>query len=286
VAIDNIRIGTCNWSDHQNFYPAGLPPGDRLAFYARFFDIVEIDSTYYHLMPARNFDRWASITPPDFVFDVKAFRQLTKHDRDTEPEAATFETFGRSIDPLRQSGKLRAILFQFPPWFTATDENRDYLASLQEFFPDDTVAVEFRHRSWLEDDEAPRTLELLRENGLAYAMVDEPQIGSGSVPPIQAVTSPEVAIARFHGRNYQTWYKKVQSTGERFNYLYTREELAPWAESLRELAPQTREVHVLLNNNANNYAVLNARDFMALFSGADNVEGAQLSFLADPRVGA
>src|SRR5581483_9977718 len=127
-----IRVGTCNWADHEHFYPPGIKPTDRIAYYARHFPVVEIDSTFYTPMPARNFEGWAKRTPPGFVFNVKAFRSLTQHNRDLdgkplEPEARDFERFSAMIEPLREAGKLGAVHFQFPPWFTAGPENFDYI---------------------------------------------------------------------------------------------------------------------------------------------------------------
>ena len=259
-----ILVGTCNWADHTDFYPAKLRPNERLTYYAKHFSLVEVDSTFYHLQSAHNFARWAERTPENFIFDVKAYRELTWHDRDKEPSADTFERFGTSLRPLQEAGKLRAVLFQFPPWFTNQPKNRDYLSTCQEFFPGQTLAVEFRHRSWFTPDDRDETLALLREHQLVHVMVDEPQIGSGSVPRVVAVTSPDLAIVRFHGRNRQTWYARTETSGDRFNYLYQPEELGEWLPSLEHVAAQTSAVHVLLNNNRANYAVRNAKDFQRL----------------------
>jgi len=196
-----ILVGTCNWSDHTDFYPPGMKPTDRLPFYSRYFPIVEVDSTFYHMQPARNFERWAKVTPPDFVFNVKAYRELTKHDREKEPEEATFRAFEQALEPLREAGKLRAVHFQFPPWFTAREENAEYISYARSYFPKDRFAVEFRHRSWFEGEQSERTLELLKRNDAAHVVVDAPQIGSGTVPAVLAVTDPALAIVRFHGRN-------------------------------------------------------------------------------------
>ena len=259
-----ILVGTCNWSDHTDFYPPGMKPTDRLAFYARCFPLVEVDSTYYHLQPARNFERWATNTPPGFVFNVKAYRQLTWHDREQPPEEATFAAFGGALQPLRAAGKLCAVHFQFPPWFTARDENLEYIARARDHFPADRFAVEFRHRSWFTGEWTARTLEYLRAHDSAHVVVDAPQIGSGTVPVVMAVTDPALAIVRFHGRNRATWYKPAKTTGDRFDYLYTQQELAEWVPAVRTLAAQAAQVHLLLNNNHTDYAVRNARDLMQL----------------------
>lgn len=265
-----VLVGTSNWADHQGFYPAGTKPAERITYYAQRFPVVSVDSTYYTLQPQRNFQAWCDRTPDGFLFDVKAYRELTQHNRTPEgevetPRADTFEKFSYSLDPMRECGKLRAVNFQFPPWFKYSEANLEYIATCREFLPDDLLTVEFRHRSWLEGEQAESTLDFLREHSLAYVMVDEPQLGSGSVPPAVAVTNSALAIVRFHGRNTETWYKKgLSSSTERFKYLYKKEELAEWLPGIEQVQQQAAEVHVMMNNNYGNYAVRNAVDMMEL----------------------
>jgi uncharacterized protein YecE (DUF72 family) len=151
--------------------------------------------------------------------------------------------------------------------------------------PDLTLAVEFRHRSWLEGAQLEHTRDLLTETGLAFCVVDEPQIGSGSAPPVVMITNDHFAMARFHGRNTHTWYAKdLNSSRDRFDYRYTREELAPWAERVERMAAELTgsEVHVVMNNNARNYAIVNALEFQDLLGqevgqGIPLPEGVDLS---------
>ncbi len=265
-----VLVGTSNWSDHQGYYPPGTKPQERIAYYSRHFPIVSVDSTYYSLQPRRNFQAWCERTPDGFAFNVKAYRELTQHNRDDRgrvetPRAETFEKFSYSLDPMRECGKLRAVQFQFPPWFKFSEENMEYIATCAEFLPNDLLTVEFRHRSWLEGENEERTLDFLLEQGLSYVMVDEPQLGSGSVPPVVAVTNPELAVVRFHGRNSDTWYKKgLNSSTERFKYLYNKEELSEWVPAIEKVRKESQEVHLLMNNNYGNYAVRNAVDMMEL----------------------
>src|SRR5262249_9929088 len=158
------------------------------------------------------------------------------------------------IQPLRDAGKLGALLFQFPPWFTYNTERLEYFATVRELLPQDTIAVEFRHRSWLEADHADETRAALSDNRLAYCAVDEPQIGSGSIPPVILITDSHFAMVRFHGRNRQMWYgKHLQSSRDRFDYLYTQAEFMPWVERIARVAEQLDSgghVHVIANNNA------------------------------------
>lgn len=271
-----IRVGTASWTDHDPFYPPEYTRADmrsrRIEYYARFFDLVEVDSTYYHLMPARNFAMWAERTPDDFIFDVKAYSELTWHHRDEQgapltPHADTFSTFSAMIQPLREARKLGAVLFQFPPWFTFDEERLEYFDVMRESLPDDTLAVEFRHRSWLEGERLERTRAALTERRLAFCAVDEPQVGLGSAPPVMMITDPHFSMARFHGRNRKMWYGKgLSSSRDRFDYLYSREELAPWVERIKDTAGRLTgsEVHVIANNNASNYGIVNALDLQGL----------------------
>lgn len=275
-----IRVGTASWTDHDPFYPPEYNRADmrsrRIEYYARYFDVVEVDSTFYHLQPARNFAMWAERTPEDFIFDVKAYGELTWHHRDSQgvaqaPKSETFGYFSEMIQPMRAAGKLGAVLFQFPPWFTFSEERIEYFDIVREALPDDTIAVEFRHRSWLEGPQLEQTRAALTERRLAFCAVDEPQVGSGSAPPVMMVTDPHFTMARFHGRNRKMWYGKgLTSSRDRFDYLYTREELAPWVERIKRAAAQLTgsEAHVITNNNASNYGIVNAFDFQAMLGMA------------------
>ncbi|MCL5946472.1 MAG: DUF72 domain-containing protein [Chloroflexi bacterium] len=263
-----IRIGTCSWTDHHPFYPLALEKrerrGEQLGYYAQFFSVVEIDSTYYHLQPVRNFRRWASASPDDFVFNVKAYGELTWHHRSSDrqqmlPRAETHAQFRESLQPLREANKLGAVMFQFAPWFVWGETQRAYLMRLREFYPQDRITIEFRHRSWYSPDVWVEVQELLRELEYSYVIVDEPQIGEACAPPFISVTAEDLAVFRFHGRNRATWYLKGKaSPGDRFNYLYSPEELREWITPIDQVAHDVREVHALFNNNHANYAVVNA----------------------------
>lgn len=271
-----IRVGAASWTDHAPFYPAEYDKASmktqRISYYARYFSLVEVDSTFYALQPTRNFQMWAERTPDDFLFDVKAYGELTWHHRDSQgvaqaPHADTFANFSAMVQPLRDHGKMGAILFQFPPWFTFSEERLEYFGAVREALPDDTIAVEFRHRSWLEGPNVNETKAALTDQRLAFCAVDEPQIGSGSVPPIVMLTDPHFSMVRFHGRNKRMWYGKgLTSSRDRFDYLYSRDELTPWADRVQRIAAQLQgsEVHVIMNNNAGNYGIVNAFDMQGL----------------------
>ena len=267
-----LAVGTCNWSDHQGFYPAGLPAGGRLAYYARFFPLVEVDSSYYAIPPPARTAAWAEQTPAAFQFNIKAYRALTYHQRDVgvprEPTPAEEGAFLDALAPLRESGKLRAVHYQFPSWFTASPLNLDRLARLRERHLGDLVVVEFRHRSWADPARLPQLLELLQEARLCLCTVDEPQIGSGSFPTLPQVTDRRLAVVRFHGRNRRAWYRGGASSADRFDYLYSEDELREWVDPIRKLAEEAAEVQLLFNNNRANYAVVNGLQ-MAHLLGLD-----------------
>lgn len=264
-----IRCGTCAWSDHEEYFPKGLPPGERLTYYAQHFPIVEVDSSFYHLQPPKWYAAWAERTPPGFVFNVKAYGAMTRHHREPKPGEEdleeVFKRFDAMVHPLREAGKLKALHFQFPPWFTCSPQSIEWVHFCREFFAGDIVAVEFRHNSWFSGPNRERTLDLLRKIQAVNVVCDEPQVGSGTVPTVLAVTDPRLAIVRFHGRNAATWYIKAEKTAQRFDYLYSREELSEWVRPIQDqLAPAAEEVHLLMNNNRSNYAVRNALDLMDL----------------------
>jgi len=268
-----ILVGTCNWADHEHFYPPELEKGkrqrDKLAFYARYFPIVEIDTTFYGIPRPQVVDGWLSRTPPDFRFNMKAYKALTRHERENgvprPPTGEEVSDFLLAVQPLRESGRLVAVHYQFPPWFTNTPQNRDVVAEARERHPEDIVAIEFRHRSWFDGEAWPQTQDLLRELDAVYVGVDAPQLGSATAPPVLAVTSPKLCIARFHGRNRQTWYvRNARSSADRFDYLYAPRELEEWVPAIEAAAESGVPVHALLNNNRSNYAVVNAFEMGAL----------------------
>jgi len=257
-----ILIGTASWSDHRPFYPKGVSGAKELPWYAEHFPYVEIDSSFYHIPPARVTDVWARRTPADFLMDIKAHKTMTLHQREAgrvvPPTEKDLEWFEYALRPLRDSGKLGCVLYQFPPWFTYSPANMDALAEVRERHPKDKVAIEFRHRSWGDPKNWERVADLLAEAKLTYCCVDEPQIGSGTMTPVVAATTPELAMIRLHGRNQHTWYKKVEKTGHRFDYWYAHDELEEIAQRVRELAEAAAEVHVSLNTNNSNQGPVNA----------------------------
>ena len=297
-----IRVGTASWTDPTlvksgRFYPPGATSAeDRLRFYASQFPLVEVDATYYAPLREEQAGLWVDRTPPDFVFNIKAFSLLTGHptlrkalwadmreqlpeeQRDKDrvyashlpPEALeeAWRRFAAALLPLDSAGKLGAVLFQYPEWFTPRRDNRDELARLRERLSGYQVCVEFRNRTWLADDaDRDRTLGLLREYELPLVNLDMPQGFRSSVPALAEVTSPKLSVVRFHGRDPEAWRKKTVS--ERFRYLYKVDELREWVPRLDKLQGAAEQVHVLMNNCYRDYAVTNARQLRDLLTSGD-----------------
>lgn len=263
-----IRVGTCAFQDHDHFYPRTWPRALRLAYYASYFDLVEIDSTFYGIVRAHVWERWLEQVGPAFTFHVKAPGALTFHVRNlsAEERRSQGEAFLSAIAPVVERGQLGAILLQFPPWFGATLKHRVTVERLVDFLQPHRVAVEFRERSWYATEErAERTLDWLTKLGAVHVICDEPDAGRTSVPYIPRATAPDLAILRMHGRNRATWnLKGLASSKERFDYRYTEDELRELLPDVRRLAGQVREFHILMNNNSNNDAVWNAFDWLDL----------------------
>jgi uncharacterized protein YecE (DUF72 family) len=267
--MGEVLVGTSAWSDHDPFYPPGTKPAEQLPFYAQYFPIIEVNTTYYRVPARKMVEGWVGRTPPGFVFDVKPPRQLTSTPEAPRgeapvPDADVADAFAEAIAPLAESGKLGAVTFQFPPSYRNTEEHREYLRLLPELLPGYPIAVEFRRRDWLDEEHADDTLALLREAGLSYTMVDEPQFGSGSVPPVYGVTNPDLAVVRFHGRNARNWYKFTGSSRDRFDWEYSAEELEEWRPKLEQAATEARRVHAFFNTNARDQGPRNALRLMDL----------------------
>lgn len=258
-----IRIGLTGWGDHEALYPPGTGAPDKLRLYGKTFPVVEVDSSFYAIQPERNFAKWAQETPAHFGFIVKAYQGMTGHQRGrTVPESADamFEAFLASIRPLREAGKLKAVLFQYPPWFDCTRPHVDELRRAKERMGNIPLALEFRHQSWFGEDMRERTLSFMEREGWAHSICDEPQAGPGSVPIVDVPTHPELTVVRFHGRNAEGWHSSGEPNWRdiRYLYRYSAEELDEWSERLRRLLEKTKEICVLFNNNSGGDAAGNA----------------------------
>lgn len=299
--MSTIKTGVCGWTDktllESGWYPDDADdPESRLRYYASQFPLVENDATYYAVPAQRQAELWTARTPDDFTMNVKAFAPLTTHATDPkrlpkdlraelakevldkrraypkdlggEVVAELARRFRESLEPLHAAGKLGAVLFQYPPWFFVSRENKDAILQAKDWLPDFRIAVEFRNATWLSERNREETLRFLRDNDLAYVSVDEPQGFASSLPPLAAATS-DLAVVRFHGRNAETWRKQTESAAERFKYRYPDGELREWVPKIEDLAGDADEVHVLMNNCYSDYAVTNAKRMAELLRSAD-----------------
>jgi uncharacterized protein YecE (DUF72 family) len=289
--MGDIRIGTASWTDRtlleSGWYPPEADnPAKRLRFYASKFPLVEVDATYYALPAEQTASAWAERTPQAFTFNVKAFSLLTQHPtrigalpvdlregasqagkdpvylRQVDPAIAdqAWDRFLGGLTPLRQAGKLGALLFQFPQWFPISRSNKDYILSCASRAEPDQVCIEFRNRTWMSPDNQQETLRFLSDHQLPYVSVDMPQGYPSSIPPVLAATA-DLAVVRLHGHSDKWASKDIH---ERFGYRYSEGELSEWAGKIRKLADTAATTQVLFNNCYSDYAQVNARQLADL----------------------
>jgi len=265
-----VRLGTCSWADEgllRTWYPKGVSnAAARLRYYAERFDVVEVDSPFYALPDPDVTRRWSERTPPHFTFHVKASAAMTFHEG--EPTDRAFAEFRGALEPLELSGKLRGVLLQYHPRFVKSRAAKEELARAPERLAPLVPLIEFRHRSWMEPRERRDTLDFLERHGLAYVSVDAPMTQASNVVPRVAAATHAVSVIRFHGRNAKTWNIRGRSAADRFDWMYSAEELAEWVPKARELAEHAGEVYALFNNNRDDFAPRSAMIFRGLLDEA------------------
>lgn len=265
--LAELRIGTSGFSFKDwrgTFYPPDLPDHKMLDYYVHFFDCVEINSTYYRILPPSAFVRMAERTPRDFSFTVKLHRGIT-HDRASL--LASISEFKSSVLPLRERGKLGGLLAQFPWSFRNAKETRDHILLLGEHFREWRLFVEFRHAGWAQ----PEVLGFLRSNGLFICSVDEPDLPG--LMPREAYLTGDRGYVRFHGRNAAAWWGG--GAEERYDYAYREDELAPWADRIKSLRERAAKIYVFFNNCHAGHAARNAllmKRLLGLESGPEQGE--------------
>ena len=282
----DLRIGTSGWN-----YPAGrgtwngvfYPPSrgrakgfDELSFYAEHFNTVEVNSTFYGQPRPEVTRAWVERTPQRFEFSVKLYQKFThpkmfkqayvkgvaEGDAGAEalldvlakPNQSDLDEFKRGVDPLASSGKMGALLAQFPPSFKSDGPSRDYLAWLLHAFAGYSVAVELRHATW--SDTLGDTVALLNASGAALVQIDEPKfrlsIRQNQLPNIRGFY-----YMRLHGRNAAQWWKHDKAE-DRYNYLYSTAEVSEFAETLDAAREIVRKAYLYTNNHFSAKSVANA----------------------------
>lgn len=249
-----IYVGTCGFSYKEwigPFYPARTQSANMLPFYARRFTAVEIDSSAYGVPSQRTVASMVARTPEKFRFTFKVPQTVT---HPADPNSLNVHDDARSlveaIAPAAGAGKLGGLLAQFPNGFKPEGNREAYLKHVIEAFDGIPLAVEFRNERWQRSE----TLEMLREVGVSYVNVDMPRL-EGLLHASSDVTGP-LGYVRFHGRNAKTWWRGSNVT--RYDYLYTPDELEPWAARVAEIEAQARDTYVFFNNHANGKAAKNA----------------------------
>lgn len=264
-----ISIGLAGWGDHDLFYSMGIKPQQKLKEYNNYFPVVEVDSSYYAIHKPELYERWIGDTSADFFFLIKAYQGLTGHTRQNysdEDMDTMFQSFKESIDPVIEAGKLKAVLFQYPPWFECNRNNVDVLRSTKKRMMNIPLALEFRHQSWFSPEMREKTMQFMRNEGWIHSICDEPQVFPGSVPTVLEVSHPNFTIIRFHGRNVKGWTSSGNSNWREVRYLYrySKEELLEWKQNLEYLQKETKEICVIFNNNSGGDAASNAFELMEM----------------------
>jgi uncharacterized protein YecE (DUF72 family) len=276
-----ILVGTASWSDPgfvERWYPKKLPAGDRLPWYAQHFELVEVNSTFYSVPEPRMVERWCAATPDDFTFDVKLHQLFSFHatpakllppDLQSRAETdakgnvkptpdtkeALLKSFLRAMAIFRTAGKMGVLLLQLSPAFSPRKHELSELEPLIEMLNGYELAIEFRNRNWAIDDQLQSTIDFVRTRRAIFVNVDAPASDHFTVmrSDVDEVTNDSVAYLRLHGRNAKA-YITGKTVAARFDYDYNDKEIGEVAERTRKLARETRELHVIFNNNNLDYA--------------------------------
>jgi uncharacterized protein YecE (DUF72 family) len=279
-----ILVGTASWTDPgfvAKWYPKKLRAVDRLAWYSEHFNLVEVNSSFYAVPARSQVKRWCEQTPDGFVFDVKLHRLLSRHSAGPETlppdirklarieagkvrltpelERALVKRLLDELVPFRNANKLGAFLLQLSPSFSPRANELTELEGLFEYLKDATVAVELRNRNWVTDEQRSATLKFFSEHKIPLVSVDAPADKHFMIMPSEDYLTGDLVYLRCHGRNAEG-YIKGRTVATRFNYLYNKQEVKDLAARAAKMAAQVPGVHVILNNNADDYAPRNAAD--------------------------
>ena len=297
--MTNILTGSASWTDKTliecgRFYPPEATSAEaRLRFYSTQFPLVEVDSSYYGIPTPSNAQLWAERTPPDFTFNIKAFRLFTGHQtsplvlqkdlqqalgpnppkvlyyKDTPAEIRDelWRRFILALEPLKAAGKLGLVHFQFAPWLLRNREGLAHVTHCAEKMAGHTLVTEFRNKSWFDGAHLEKTITFERELGVVHTMVDSPQGFANCVPLVWEATHPAYALLRLHGRNADTWnIKGAASSASRFDYWYSADELEAMLPEIRHVAQMVDQLHIVFNTNYEDQGQANSRLMRRLLS--------------------
>jgi uncharacterized protein YecE (DUF72 family) len=266
----SLHVGTCGFSYRDwvgPFYPQGIKQLDMLPYYAERFGSVEIDSTYYAIPQPRLFKSMDERTAPGFRFTVKVPGSITHLPAEATPLSNEAAAFRECLEPIRVNGKLAAVLAQFPNSFRPGPDSYRRLEQMREFWPEMNLIAEFRHRSWQDD----ATLEQLRQLNIGWCNVDEPRFASLMRPGSEVTSS--TGYVRLHGRNYGNWWKQDRASHERYDYLYSANELTEWLPRIAAIDERAKETYVFFNNHHVGNAAANARQLADMLSERSRPKG-------------
>ncbi|HSG28539.1 MAG TPA: DUF72 domain-containing protein [Candidatus Krumholzibacterium sp.] len=258
-----LYIGPAGWS-YADWDGIVYPPStrlDRLLFISRYFNCIELNSSFYRMPSSTLVDGWTRRLSDveDFLLNVKVLGRYT-HQRAFD-ETAIMQFIER-FDPLLAAERLGAFLLQFPWSFRFTGGNADYLEKIAACFRDRPAAIEVRHGSW----DAPEARDIISGNGLIYCNIDQPVIGR-SLPPGDLVTVPGSGYIRLHGRNYDDWFREGAGRDARYDYLYSEEEMTEWRERASGMLSRVNRLFVITNNHFRGQALVNAFQLKSMLTG-------------------
>ena len=273
---EKIYIGTAGWSYQdwkQNFYPESLPEAKWLSFYAAWFNIVEVNVTYYTHVAKKMVDGWIEKTAenPDFQFIVKMHQSFTHKRAYTSEDIHSVQA---TLDTLNTAGKLKGVLLQFPYSFPCTNETLSLIRKITDDVYAPGYFLEVRHKSW----NGKNVAKLIENESLSTCWIDQPLIGDASncLPDKET----ERLYLRLHGRNEEEWLKSIQNFGKkqsyeeqssRYNYLYNRGELIEFVQIIRDAFRQMKELIIIANNHPNGNAIVNAFQFLEFLKGSISI---------------
>lgn len=244
-----IQIGMTTFVEHGSLLNK---PKLTIEEYASYFPIVELDTCFYGIKSEKTSQDWVNKTPETFQFIVKAYKGMTRHsswDDYYTSEKEMFLAYENFLSPLKQAGKLSAILFQFPASFKCTKENVNYLRQIRAYYPNEPIAIEFRNGSWYDDKMKESMIKFMKEHQFSLVIVDQPQVALHSVPFDLSVTNPDFVFVRLHGRNKGNWLDDSEDWRKKRNlYCYSKEELKELSDSLKEI--KAKNIAVIFNNNS------------------------------------
>lgn len=250
-----ISVGIGSWADREYaplLFAKGVKGDDRLPAYAEHFGHVEVNASYYAIPAREKIAGWVEKTPAAFRFDFKLHRVFS----DKPEKAAGGNLLVQLLEktkPLVDAGKLGAYFMVMPPAFVPGSRRLEELDPLLEKLRPHTLAVELRHRAWIDGEQRARTLEFFRSRKLTWIAVDMPQVeGSTIMPAVDEVTNPSLAYLRLHGRNRE--WPNLKTAEEKHAYLYSDAELRELATRVESLAAKAQQVHVVANNHAQDFA--------------------------------